>query len=110
MQIDDEISGDVIARLRRARGQIDGVIAMIEVFTDYLNQVVPSVFSKAKNGTFTAAFPGTIPTDGSFQGASGSDGVSTGVKSKIGAITYAESSFAKEFDLQLFASVDHPIS
>lgn len=30
MQIDDEISGDVIARLRRARGQIDGVIAMIE--------------------------------------------------------------------------------
>jgi DNA-binding FrmR family transcriptional regulator len=30
MQIDNEISGDVIARLRRARGQIDGVIAMIE--------------------------------------------------------------------------------
>lgn len=67
-----------------------------EVFTDYLNQVVPSVFNKPKNGTFTAAFPGTIPTDGSFQGASGSDGVSTGVKSKIGAITYSESSFAKE--------------
>lgn len=30
MQIDDSVSGDVIARLRRARGQIDGVIAMIE--------------------------------------------------------------------------------
>lgn len=30
MQIDEEIAGDVIARLRRARGQIDGVIAMIE--------------------------------------------------------------------------------
>lgn len=30
MQIDEEVSGDVIARLRRARGQIDGVIAMIE--------------------------------------------------------------------------------
>ena len=30
MQIDQEISGDVIARLRRARGQIDGVIQMIE--------------------------------------------------------------------------------
>ena len=30
MQIDNEISGDVIARLRGARGQIDGVIAMIE--------------------------------------------------------------------------------
>ena len=30
MQIDEEVSGEVIARLRRARGQIDGVIAMIE--------------------------------------------------------------------------------
>lgn len=67
-----------------------------EVFTDYLNQVVPSVFTKVKNGTFTSAFPGTLPTDGTFQGASGSDGVSTGVKSKVGAITYAEVSFAKE--------------
>ena len=30
MQIDEEVAGDVIARLRRARGQIDGVIQMIE--------------------------------------------------------------------------------
>ena len=30
MQIDDQVSGEVIARLRRARGQIEGVIAMIE--------------------------------------------------------------------------------
>ena len=30
MQIEDEVSGEVIARLRRARGQIDGVIGMIE--------------------------------------------------------------------------------
>lgn len=72
-----------------------------EVFTDYLNQVVPSVFTKPKSGTFTSAFPAAIPTDGSFQGASGSDGVSTGVKSKVGAITYAESSFAKERGLAM---------
>jgi len=30
MQIDQEIASDVIARLRRARGQLDGVITMIE--------------------------------------------------------------------------------
>jgi len=72
-----------------------------EVFTDYLNQVVPAVFTKAKNGTFTSAFPGSIPTDGSFQGAAGSDGVSTGVKSGSGGITYAEVSFAKERGLSI---------
>lgn len=77
-----------------------------EVFTDYLNQVVPSVFSKPKNGTFTSAFPGSIPTDGTFQGASGSDGVSSGVKSKPGAITYAEVSFAKERGLGI-ASIEN---
>jgi DNA-binding FrmR family transcriptional regulator len=30
MQIDEEVRADVLNRLRRARGQIDGVIAMIE--------------------------------------------------------------------------------
>lgn len=30
VQIDPEISKDVLTRLRRARGQIDGIIAMIE--------------------------------------------------------------------------------
>lgn len=30
MQVEEEVAGDVIARLRRARGQIDGVINMIE--------------------------------------------------------------------------------
>ena len=77
-----------------------------EVFTDYLNQVVPTVFSKVKNGTFTSAFPGTMPTDGTFQGAAGSDGVSTGVKSSVGGITYAEVSFAKERGLGI-ASVEN---
>ena len=66
-----------------------------EVFTDYLSTVAPTVFSKGKNGTFASAVP-NIPTDGSFQGASGSDGVATGAKSSVGAITYGEISFAKE--------------
>ena len=30
MQIEDEIRADILNRLRRARGQVDGVIAMIE--------------------------------------------------------------------------------
>lgn len=30
MQVDEQVAGEVIARLRRARGQIDGVINMIE--------------------------------------------------------------------------------
>jgi len=30
MQIEDEIRSDILNRLRRARGQVDGVIAMIE--------------------------------------------------------------------------------
>ena len=30
MQVEEEVAGEVIARLRRARGQIDGVINMIE--------------------------------------------------------------------------------
>jgi DNA-binding FrmR family transcriptional regulator len=30
MQVEEHVAGEVIARLRRARGQIDGVINMIE--------------------------------------------------------------------------------
>lgn len=30
MQIEEQVAGEVIARLRRARGQIDGVVNMIE--------------------------------------------------------------------------------
>lgn len=30
MQVEEEVAAEVIARLRRARGQIDGVINMIE--------------------------------------------------------------------------------
>ena len=30
MQIEEDVAGDIVARLKRARGQIDGVISMIE--------------------------------------------------------------------------------
>ena len=72
-----------------------------EVTTNYLKAANPTVWTKAGNSTFSAAFPGTLPTDGSFQGASGSDGVANGVKSKVGAITYVEMSYAKERGLGL---------
>ena len=72
-----------------------------EVTTKYLAAANPTVWTKAGSSTFAAAFPGTLPTDGTFQGASGSDGVANGVKSKEGAITYVEMSYAKERGLGL---------
>ena len=30
MQVEEEVVGEVVARLRRARGQLDGIIAMVE--------------------------------------------------------------------------------
>lgn len=72
-----------------------------EITTNFLKASNPSIWSKAGSSTFAAAFPGSIPTDGSFQAASGSDGVANGVKSKPGAITYVEMSFAKERKLGL---------
>lgn len=71
------------------------------ITTKYLAASNPTIWSKAGNDSFSAAFPGTLPTDGTFQGASGSDGVANGVKSKEGAITYAEMSYAKERNLGL---------
>lgn len=72
-----------------------------EITTKYLAAAAKDVWTKAGNSTFSAAFPGTLPTDGTFQGAAGSDGVANGVKSKPGAITYVEMSFAKERGLGL---------
>ena len=66
-----------------------------EIFTDWLNQVVPSVWNKGKNGTFTSAFPGTVPA-GTFQSGNQSDGMANGVASKAGAIGYGEVSYASE--------------
>lgn len=66
------------------------------VFTAYLNSIAPTVWSKPGNNSFSSAFPTALPSDGSFQGASGSDGVSNGVQSTNGAISYAEVSYATE--------------
>lgn len=72
-----------------------------EITTKYLAAAAASIWTKAGSSTFSAAFPGTLPTDGTFQGAAGSDGVANGVKSKPGAITYVEMSYAKERSLGL---------
>lgn len=70
------------------------------MFANYLNKVEPAIWTKATSDAFDTAFPGTKPTDGSFQTATGNDGVTTYVASKDGAITYAEVSFITERDLQ----------
>jgi phosphate transport system substrate-binding protein len=66
-----------------------------EIFTDWLTQLFPTVWTKGKNGTFTSAFPGTVPA-GIFQSGNQSDGVANGVASKAGAIGYGEVSYASE--------------
>jgi phosphate transport system substrate-binding protein len=67
-----------------------------EIFTDWLNQTNPTVWTKAKSGTFTSAFPGTTVPAGTFQSGNQSDGVANGVASKAGAIGYGEVSYATE--------------
>ncbi|MEY4633733.1 MAG: hypothetical protein RLZ18_1105 [Actinomycetota bacterium] len=72
-------------------------------FANYLNMTNPSIWTKPTNDAFTTAFPGSIPTDGTFQGAKGNDGVSNYVRDNNGAITYAELSFVKERGLGAIA-------
>jgi phosphate transport system substrate-binding protein len=67
-----------------------------EIFTDWLNQLFPAVWTKGKNGTFTSAFPGTTVPAGTFQSGNQSDGLANGVASKAGAIGYGEVSYATE--------------
>jgi ABC-type phosphate transport system substrate-binding protein len=72
-------------------------------FANYLNKSFPSIWSKPTNDTFGTAFPGTLPTDGSFQSASGNQGVANYVRDNNGAITYAELSFLEERNLKAAA-------
>ena len=65
-------------------------------FTDYLNKTMPSIWTKPANDSFSSAFPGTLPTNGTFQAASGSDGVAEYVRTHNGAITYTELSYLEE--------------
>ena len=65
-------------------------------FANYLNKTQPTIWTKATNDAFDSAFPGTVPTDGSFVAAQGNDGVANGVMGKDGGIGYAEVSFVNE--------------
>ena len=73
-----------------------GTSGTTNMFTNYLNKTVPAIWTKTANDAFTTAFPTSIPTNGTFQAASGNDGVTNLVKTTNGAITYAELSFIKE--------------
>ena len=73
-----------------------GTSGTTNMFTNYLNKVNPSIWTKTANDAFTTAFPGSIPTNGTFQAASGNDGVTNYVKANNGSITYAELSFIQE--------------
>jgi phosphate transport system substrate-binding protein len=65
-------------------------------FANYLNKIEPTIWTKPTNDAFGSAFPGTLPTDGSFVAAQGNDGVANGVMGKNGGIGYAEVSFVNE--------------
>jgi phosphate transport system substrate-binding protein len=65
-------------------------------FTNFLNKSFPTIWTKSASDTYGSAFPGTVPTDGSFQSAKGNEGVSSQVRDTNGAITYAELSYLDE--------------
>ena len=65
-------------------------------FANYLNKAQPTIWTKVTNDAFTSAFPGTVPTDGSFSAQQGNDGVANGIMNKDGGIGYAEVSFINE--------------
>lgn len=64
-------------------------------FLNFLNKTVPAVWTTAAADAFGVP-SGSIPTDGSFVGAQGNDGVANGVMNKDGGIGYAEVSFVNE--------------
>ena len=76
-------------------------------FANYLNKSYPTIWTKPTNDTFTTAFPGSVPTDGSFQSASGNQGVASYVAANNGAITYAELSFLENLGIKA-AAIQNP--
>ena len=76
-------------------------------FTNYLNKTVPSVWTNAKNGTFSTSFPGGaaaingIGNLGRFTSASGSSAVALQASKTPYSITYAEVGFAKAVNLKV---------
>ena len=65
-------------------------------FANYLNKSFPAIWTKPTSDTFGTAFPTTVPSDGTFQSASGNEGVSNYVRDNNGSITYAELSYLEE--------------
>ena len=81
-----------------------------ENFTNYLNKSAPSVWTKAKSGTFKDSFPGNIndiSNLGRIVGASSSSGVATQAGKTPYSITYAEVNYAKANKLKV-ANVINP--
>ena len=76
-------------------------------FANYLNKSFPAIWTKATSDTFSTAFPGSMPTDGSFQSARGNDGLANYVRDNNGAITYAELSFLEERGVKA-AAIQNP--
>jgi phosphate transport system substrate-binding protein len=76
-------------------------------FINYLNKSFPTIWTKATSDTYSSGFPGTVPTDGSFQSARGNEGLANYVRDNNGAITYAELSFLEERGVKS-AAVSNP--
>ena len=74
------------------------------IFTNYLAAAAPTIWTKAGNNDFTLTFPGVI-TDpanfGSVQGGKGSEQTAPLTARIAGAITYAESNYAKSNNLEV---------
>ena len=76
-------------------------------FANYLNKSFPAIWTKPTNDAFGSAFPGSLPTDGTFQSAKGNEGVSNYVRDNNGSITYAELSYLDERGIKA-AAVKNP--
>jgi ABC-type phosphate transport system substrate-binding protein len=76
-------------------------------FANFLNKSFPAIWTKPTSDTFATAFPGSIPTDGTFQSARGNEGLSNYVRDNNGAITYAELSFLEERGVKA-AAIQNP--
>ena len=76
-------------------------------FINYLNKSHPSIWTKVTSDTYATGFPGTVPTDGSFQSARGNEGLANYVRDNNGSITYAELSYLEERGVKA-AAVSNP--
>ncbi|MEY3656358.1 MAG: hypothetical protein RL114_716 [Actinomycetota bacterium] len=76
-------------------------------FANFLNKSFPSIWTKPTSDTFATAFPGTVPTDGSFQSARGNEGLANYVRDNNGSITYAELSYLDERGVKA-AAIQNP--